>query len=291
MKEQIVAKSIPLDVNKAMVRWLTQRERAAIVSIIVLLSGCDESTWLEDRHKHVFIASGCIAWGNPYTETPKPAPAPEPSLCYDPSLNVILNGLNEADLHCRKRAQDAGLLRADHYVAYLSTQGNDAYCRILGLNGTKANNCGMPSLPTRGGPWHLLDEHHLLVATDIDQLTSGPCAKTEECGNQEFPACLSNPIIYDEFGRARDQNWFWAWTGTWPNGEYADQGSWPGNPHFVKTTCGINWSGTRDSHGDSTGLAGEITRTDCRWAAQWITGDSKTDQCHSWGLSIYCFEQ
>ena len=62
-------------------------------------------------------------------------------------------GLAAGDAICQARATAAGLANPQNFVAWLSDSSNDAYCRIHGLAGTKAANCGQPSLPAAAGPW------------------------------------------------------------------------------------------------------------------------------------------
>jgi hypothetical protein len=65
-----------------------------------------------------------------------------------------LTGLAAADGICRTRAGAGGLADPDTYVAWLSDRDNDAYCRVFGLAGKKANLCGLLLfLPTGAGPW------------------------------------------------------------------------------------------------------------------------------------------
>jgi hypothetical protein len=69
-----------------------------------------------------------------------------------------LTGLAAADGICRARATAANLVDPDTYAAWLSDRDNDAYCRVFGLSGKKADRCGLASLPIGAGPWLRLDE-------------------------------------------------------------------------------------------------------------------------------------
>jgi len=60
-------------------------------------------------------------------------------------------GLAAADAVCQARATAAGL--PGTYVAWMSDPFDDAYCRVHGLTGKKANNCGLAALPVAAGPW------------------------------------------------------------------------------------------------------------------------------------------
>lgn len=67
-------------------------------------------------------------------------------------------GAAAGDAICRAHAQRAGLANAGAFVAWLSTSTDDAGCRIRGLDGTLADNCGLPegALPV-AGPWKRVD--------------------------------------------------------------------------------------------------------------------------------------
>jgi len=62
-----------------------------------------------------------------------------------------------ADRICRAEAQRAQLPNADEYIAWLSDENDDAYCRAHGLKGTVAEQCGQDVLPDNAGPWVRLD--------------------------------------------------------------------------------------------------------------------------------------
>lgn len=78
-------------------------------------------------------------------------------------------GLAAGDAACQFRAQTVGL--DGTYVAWLSDATNDAYCRVHGLTGKRANNCNQAALPVAAGPWVRIDG--LPFADTIDQLTAG----------------------------------------------------------------------------------------------------------------------
>ena len=69
-----------------------------------------------------------------------------------------LNGLAAADGICQARATTANLPKADQFVAWLSDRNDDAYCRMYGLGGKKAANCGQLSLPHGARPWSRVDD-------------------------------------------------------------------------------------------------------------------------------------
>jgi hypothetical protein len=60
-------------------------------------------------------------------------------------------GLEAADAICQSRAEAGGLNGT--FRAWLSDDDDDAYCRIHGLSGKKAENCGQGSLPDFAGNW------------------------------------------------------------------------------------------------------------------------------------------
>lgn len=62
-------------------------------------------------------------------------------------------GLAAADAICEARAQAAGLPEPQAFVAWLSDQNTDAYCRLFGLEGKRSANCGLAQLPMGAGPW------------------------------------------------------------------------------------------------------------------------------------------
>jgi hypothetical protein len=62
------------------------------------------------------------------------------------------DGLLGADNVCKARATMAGLPNANDFIAWMSDQDDDAYCRIHGLTGKKSANCGQGALPASAGP-------------------------------------------------------------------------------------------------------------------------------------------
>lgn len=90
-------------------------------------------------------------------------------------------GLAAGDEICQTRAEAAGM--AGTFIAWLSDDNDDAYCRINGLTGKKADNCGQDTLPADAGPWLRTDGFPFGEA--IDELMSG---------------AVYAPVRYDEFG-------------------------------------------------------------------------------------------
>ena len=66
---------------------------------------------------------------------------------------VGASGLEAADWVCRYLAQEAQLEHPEDFVAWMSDSSDDAYCRVHGFPGTKADNCGLTELPSNAGPW------------------------------------------------------------------------------------------------------------------------------------------
>lgn len=73
-------------------------------------------------------------------------------------------GIAAADQICRTRATVAGLADPSSFVAWLSNSTDDAWCRIQGLSGKRANNCGQAMLPANAGPWQRTDGQPLMAA-------------------------------------------------------------------------------------------------------------------------------
>jgi hypothetical protein len=96
-----------------------------------------------------------------------------------------LQGLAAADYTCQARASDAGLGNPENYVAWLSDRNNDAYCRIFGFSGKKADKCGQAGLPIGAGPWVRVD--------------GTPFAATIERALDE--GAVYAPLNVDEFGQ------------------------------------------------------------------------------------------
>ena len=62
-------------------------------------------------------------------------------------------GLSAGDAICQARAAAADLPNPANFVAWLSDENDDAYCRIHGLTGKRSANCGQATLPAAAGPW------------------------------------------------------------------------------------------------------------------------------------------
>jgi hypothetical protein len=95
-------------------------------------------------------------------------------------------GLEAADKICQARAASAGLDGSENYVAWLSDRDNDAYCRIFGLTGKKADQCGQSELPVGAGPWLRVDGIPFAAKIE-DALSAGE---------------VYSPLNVDEFGHS-----------------------------------------------------------------------------------------
>ncbi len=67
-------------------------------------------------------------------------------------------GLRAADAICRAHAAAGNVPNPQSFVAWMSDSADDAYCRIHGLTGKKADNCGQAIRPTNAGPWVRMDD-------------------------------------------------------------------------------------------------------------------------------------
>ncbi len=97
------------------------------------------------------------------------------------SYGVGKTGTQAADAICQASA-GAGRLPGT-YRALLSDANDDAYCRLHGLSGTLAGNCGQSTLPATAGPWMRTDGSP--YAARIDRMLNGE---------------VYNPLVFDEFG-------------------------------------------------------------------------------------------
>lgn len=75
-----------------------------------------------------------------------------------PGAEVGLTGLEAADSICMNLAKTASLPNPGNFVAWLSDDNDDAYCRVHQLSGKKASNCSEASLPDAAGPWSKSDK-------------------------------------------------------------------------------------------------------------------------------------
>ena len=161
-------------------------------------------------------------------------------------------GLEAGDVICQARAAAAGIKGT--FVAWLSDENDDAYCRIHGLAGKKADNCGQSVLRTNAGPW---------VRTDGFPF-SGTIGELLDIGKVFVPATT------DEHGQPFQES-RWYRTGTGPDGTLAD---FDGGP------CG-NWTSGADA--TVTGGVSDFT------ISYWTSGASNNCAAAS-HTGILCFQ-
>jgi len=95
-------------------------------------------------------------------------------------------GLAAGDAVCQARAIAANLDGA--FVAWLSDDTRDAYCRVQNLPGKRSTNCNQPTLPAAAGPWVRVDGQPW--ADTIDAMT------------------VYTPPLLTEFGQPTSANYF-----------------------------------------------------------------------------------
>ena len=153
------------------------------------------------------------------------------------AIAVGATGVDAGDAICQARALAAGLDNPPDFIAWLSDSNDDAYCRIHGLTGTVAANCGQGTLPADAGPWVRMDGFPF--ADEITEMLA-PNGK------------VYTPILLDEFGQQGGQ--LYHWTGTSNTGELST------NP---PVPC-IDWSSLSAS---DEAVAGRTTQTTSYWTA------------------------
>jgi hypothetical protein len=161
-------------------------------------------------------------------------------------------GADAADAICQSLAASATLDNPGSFHAWISDSTTDAYCRVLGLSGKKAANCGQATLPD-GGPWLRTDGFPF--AGSLQELTG--------------ESSVLVPARYDEWGvryasaeEAED-----TLTGT------SEDGTWA-----VDLDCD-GWSQSTAG----TKVRGRRSRTVRDWAAQGDTPCSRRGR-------LLCFE-
>ena len=158
-------------------------------------------------------------------------------------------GLVAADVVCQARAEAAGL--PGTFKAWLSDDNDDAYCRMYGLKGKKAANCGQSSLPASAGPWVRTDGAPF--AEVINKLTDSLAVLT--------------PARFDENGNESIFSYYYSGTG-------ADGVAVPG---------GNNCSGWTDGTGGGRGWIGSMVGTYRAWS------DDTFDLCSD-SLRLLCMQ-
>jgi len=161
-----------------------------------------------------------------------------------------LTGLEAADAICNTRASAAGL--SGTYVAWLSDDTDDAYCRVHGLTGKRSASCGQTKLPDTAGPWFRTDGTPFVGR--IDQFAS--------------TGLMYSPMRYNELGSSFDLYTKY-WTATATDG----------------TLSGNNCSNWADSTITGTTVAlGSTFATDLRF-----TGGTWTSLCGQ-DYNLLCME-
>lgn len=162
-------------------------------------------------------------------------------------------GIDAGDAVCQARALAAGLANPQDFVAWLSDSSDDAYCRIHGLNGAVALNCGQGTLPADAGPWVRVDGFPF--ADVITEMLS-PNGK------------IYTPVLLDEFGQQGGEYYYWTST--------SDTGALS----TVNPSACTNWSSLSAS---DDAYAGRATRTTRYWT------HSDGNFCHH-PLRLLCME-
>ena len=145
-----------------------------------------------------------------------------------------LSGLAAGDAICQARANAGGF--SGKFVAWLSDEHDDAYCRIQGLSGKKAENCGQEAPPQLVGPWVRMDGFpfapEISAMLDEGEVYSPPI----------YDEFMNNSSPFEESGNV------YLWTGTSQRGEVRPDtcNNWTSNSEEVSATQG---------RGDSAGYS------------------------------------
>jgi hypothetical protein len=125
-------------------------------------------------------------------------------------VSYVATGAAAGDEVCQRRAAAAGIPGA--FKAWLSDSRDDAFCRVQGLRGRRAANCGQAAPPALAGPWVRTDG--LPLAPAIGGLVDG---------------IMYTAVLLDEFGDTRIGD-AWAWTNTGGDGtlgpDHSSCGDW-----------------------------------------------------------------
>ncbi|HSO36673.1 MAG TPA: hypothetical protein VLT33_29310 [Labilithrix sp.] len=117
------------------------------------------------------------------------------------------SGTAAGDTICQTLASKAKL--AGSFRAWLSDDSNDAYCRVQGLTGKKAQSCGKTALPDAAGPWIRMDG--AAWAGTLGSITAA-----------SYVEDVRVPLRYDENAKVRSTTYL-------ATGTYADGTADPGN--------------------------------------------------------------
>jgi hypothetical protein len=167
-----------------------------------------------------------------------------------------LTGLAAADEICRTAAARGNLADAAQYVAWLSDGTHDAYCRIHGATGKRADRCGLGALPTGAGPWYRMD--------------GLPALDRAEYGFPATPTASYMPrhVLYDETGAVAagpDDEARFAFTSTRADGSLSHFSPTCGEWTNDTTNVWAEWIGAYDVSGDIAPSAGA-----CAWPARLV---------------------
>ncbi|MDH3258803.1 MAG: hypothetical protein OEM19_05000, partial [Deltaproteobacteria bacterium] len=161
-------------------------------------------------------------------------------------------GLAAGDAICQARAVAAGLTGT--FVAWLSDDNDDAYCRVHNLTGKKADNCGQATLPVDAGPWVRTDSFPF--GPTIDQILNPN-------------GVVYTPVKFDEFGDPVSGVITSYFTATIDDGTLNS---------FDPITCS-NWT----SNGSESATIGRTNQTTSGWTS------FGTLQCQS-NTHLLCFQ-
>jgi hypothetical protein len=165
------------------------------------------------------------------------------------------SGADAGDAICQALAASASLDNADKFRAWLSTTGDDAFCRVRTLTGggTKSGRCGgidpiIFSL-SKAGPWVRTDNYPFSL--DEIALTSNGAVMT--------------PGLFDEHGVAVNTIPVRAWTGTENDGTayFGTCGDWTTTPSDGATLLGDAAATTGDWSHRTTGACDESYHLYC----------------------------
>lgn len=138
-------------------------------------------------------------------------------------------GLAAADAVCGARARAAGL--GGTYVAWLSDDSDDAYCRVQGLTGKRAARCGQASVPSSGGPWVRTDGFPFsgtLAELVDDNVIYSPLRR------DEFGAEVLDGLLYTATNEQGALNALFGTTCTNWTAASADQAGGGGTEHLAR---------------------------------------------------------
>jgi hypothetical protein len=166
-----------------------------------------------------------------------------------------MTGLAAADAICTARGAALTTAGAGQFVAWMSSDTDDAYCRVHGLGGKKSAMCGQGALPVAAGPWirpPLSTAAGRPVAPTIDRLLAPTLATYYSMGFTETGAELtgisSERVLTgtDDNGVATANN-----CTNWTSGSFSVRGS-AGLAHGGGTTWTDDTAAATDPLCDTT---------------------------------------